>query len=222
MEEMEIKPGELSITTHLPEQWKQEHDAAIAAAKAITSCSDDYAARSLGASLKRIKDCKKIVHDERMKITRKIDAFKKNIMFREDSICSELTAEETRLAKLGTDYATAKAAAEEAARKAEEEARRIAAEQAAAEAMLTGEDPSPDAMPVQEQEEPKKPLVTGVRTHTVVSFTIVDAYAVPRAYCSPDEKAIRAYIQAVKDNNPNWDVTSFQIPGVEFTKEVRV
>jgi hypothetical protein len=51
-------------------------------------------------------------------------------------------------------------------------------------------------------------------------FEITDADAVPRAYCAPDEKAIRAYMDAAKKSGAS--VESLAIPGVVFRKEIRV
>jgi hypothetical protein len=94
-------------------------------------------------------------------------------------------------------------------------------EAAAAEAALTGKDVAVPEM-VAEQTEPsaKTPLVRGVTARTVWTFAIADADAVPRAYCSPDEKLIRAYIDAAKKSGAT--VESLAIPGVEFRKEIRV
>jgi len=54
----------------------------------------------------------------------------------------------------------------------------------------------------------------------VWTFTITDPDAVPRAYCAPDEKAIRAYMDAAKKSGAS--IESLSIPGVAFRREIRV
>lgn len=206
--EITIRPGELSILDNLPAEFKAEHDETLEHARALTVCASDYDARKIGAVLKTVKALKKTVNAERMAITRRLDGWKKQIMQREKDICALLDAEETRLSGIATEYATAKAEAERAA---EEKAR----EEREAEAMLTGVAPDAD-------DDRSGPLIAGVRSRTVIAFEISDADAVPRAYCSPDEKLVREYIQAVKAADPNWTVESFRIPGIIFRKEVRV
>jgi len=75
-------------------------------------------------------------------------------------------------------------------------------------------------VPVAEESQKKTPIVQGVTARTVWTFEITDADAVPRAYCTPDEKAIRAYMDAAKKSGAS--IESLSIPGVTFRKEIRV
>ena len=150
--------------------------------------------------------------------------WKKRVIEQERELCAAANKEIDRVDKLVGEYVAAKAQAEEEARKAEEakraaelaEAQRIAE----AEAALTGREIAVH-VPVADAEPQKKaPIVHGVTARTVWTFDIVDPDAVPRAYCVPDEKAIRAYMDAAKESGAS--IESLSIPGVAFRKEIRV
>ena len=173
--------------------------------------------------MKSVKDVVKLIADHRMSLTRKVDDWKKGIISQERELTAAANAEINRVSTLLSSYVTAKAEAEAAARAAEEAARleelRKAEEAAAAEAALTGKAVEVPVQVVQEPEKPT-PIVRGVTARTVWTFTITDPDSVPRRYCSPDEKLIRAYMDEVKKSGAA--IESLNITGVEFRKEIRV
>jgi hypothetical protein len=60
------------------------------------------------------------------------------------------------------------------------------------------------------------PEAAGTHTRSVNRFEIVDASLVPRHYCSPDDRKIKAAIEALDDK------TAIAIPGVRVWKETLV
>ena len=190
----------------------------------ITSVQNDADARRAKNAVKAVKAVVKLIAEARLSATRQADAWKKRVMEQEREFTAAANKEVARVDGLVGEYVTAKAKAEEEARKAEE-AKRLAelqeAQRAAeAEAALTG---NAVAVPVQmPDEEPQKkaPIVQGVTARTVWTFEIVSPDLVPRAYCVPDEKVIREYMNAVKSSGA--DIDALKIPGVAFRKEIRV
>lgn len=195
-----------------------------AALAPITSVQNDADARRAKNAVKAVKAVVKLIAEARLSATRQADAWKKRVMEQEREFTAAANKEVARVDGLVGEYVTAKAKAEEEARKAEE-AKRLAelqeAQRAAeAEAALTG---NAVAVPVQmPDEEPQKktPIVQGVTARTVWTFEIVNPDLVPRAYCVPDEKVIREYMNAVKSSGA--DIDALKIPGVAFRKEIRV
>ena len=195
-----------------------------AALAPITAVQNDADARRAKNAVKAVKAVVKLIAEARLSATRQADAWKKRVMEQEREFTAAANKEVARVDGLVGEYVTAKAKADEEARKAEE-AKRLAelqeAQRAAeAEAALTG---NAVAVPVQmPDEEPQKktPIVQGVTARTVWTFEIVSPDLVPRAYCAPDEKAIREYMNAVKSSGADIDV--LKIPGVAFRKEIRV
>lgn len=202
----------------------QELASAAADLSLISAVTDDASARKAKSAVKAVKDVVKSIADKRLDLTRKADAWKKAIIDQERSLTNAANTEISRVNALLSAYVTAKAEAEAAARAADEakraaelaEAQRIAE----AEAALTGKE-IVVPVPVSEREaSASKPIVQGVAARTVWTFDIVDPDAVPRAYCAPDEKAIRAYMDAAKKSGAS--IESLSIPGVTFRKEIRV
>lgn len=194
-----------------------------AALAPIVAVESDADARRAKNAVKAVKSVLKVISEARLAATRQADAWKKSVIVQEREFCAAANKEIDRVDKLVGAYVAAKAQSEEEARRAEEakraaelaEAQRIAE----AEAALTGKE---IAVPVPVAEEPQKktPIVQGVTASTVWTFDIVDPDAVPRAYCAPDEKAIRAYMDAAKKSGAS--IESLSIPGVAFRKEIRV
>ena len=195
-----------------------------AALAPITAVQSDADARRAKNAVKAVKAVVKLIAEARLSATRQADAWKKRVMEQEREFTAAANKEVARVDGLVGEYVTAKAKAEEEARKAEE-AKRLAelqeAQRAAeAEAALTG---NAVAVPVQmPDEEPQKktPIVQGVTARTVWTFEIVNPDLVPRAYCAPDEKVIREYMNAVKSSGA--DIDALKIPGVAFRNEIRV
>lgn len=201
----------------------QELADTTAALAPIVAVQNDADARRAKNAVKAVKAVVNLIATARLDATRKADAWKKRVIVQEREFCAAANKEIARVDALVGAYVAAKAQAEEEARRAEEakraaelaEAQRIAE----AEAVLTGKE---IAVPVPVVEEPQKksPIVQGVTARTVWTFDIVDPDAVPRAYCAPDEKAIRAYMDSAKKSGAS--IESLSIPGVAFRKEIRV
>ena len=170
--------------------------------EAVTDVQSDADARAASALVKQGRTLVKIVHDQRMAVSRKVDAVKKQLIAKEHELVADLSSQIERVAKLCADYVARK----EAAKAAE------AAEAAKAEAMLTGNVPS---MP-----ESSSPAVAGVKARVAWDFAIVEPELVPRAYCSPDERLIREYANAVKRSGGSID--ELHIPGVVFVEVAKI
>lgn len=195
-----------------------------AALAPIVAVESDADARRAKNAVKAVKSVVKIISEARLAATRQADAWKKSIIAQEREFCAAANKEIDRVDKLVGAYVAAKEQAEAEARRADEERRlaELAEAQriAEAEAALTGKEVAVP-VPVSEPEPQKKsPIVQGVTARTVWTFEIVNADAVPRPYCAPDEKAIRAYMDAAKKSGAS--VESLEIPGVVFRKEIRV
>ena len=164
--------------------------------KGVTSVGNDSEARAADMFLSPARTLVKVVHDQRMAITRRVDAFKKSVISEESAILAGLNAEIERVKALQLAYVTAK---NEAIRIEHE---RAEAEKAAAsmEARITGEAVMPDV-----SEPERKSIVDGVRTRRTWAFEIVDGDAVPRAFCSPSEQAIRQFMQEAKSGGAMID-----------------
>jgi len=201
----------------------QELADTTAALMPIVAVQNDADARRAKNAVKAVKAVVKVIAETRLAATRQADAWKKRVIEQEREFCAAANAEIERVDELVGSYVAAKAQAEEEARRAEEakraaelaEAQRVAE----AEAALTGKEIAVP-VPVAEESQKKTPIVQGVTARTVWTFEITDADAVPRAYCTPDEKAIRAYMDAAKKSGAS--IESLSIPGVTFRKEIRV
>ncbi len=188
----------------------------LAAIKAVASDAD---ARAADAAIRTAKTLVKVVHDQRMSVTRRIDALKKECMGREAEICAPMNQELERVAKLTAAYVAAKREEQEreyVEMRIREEEERASLE---AEVMLTGKAPAEIAAAPSASAPQGKP-VAGVSSRTVWLFDITDAAAVPRAYCEPSLVLIREYMTAAKRNGA--PISQLAIPGVSFREEVRV
>lgn len=188
----------------------------LAAVKAVANDAD---ARAADAAIRTAKTLVKVVHDQRMAVTRRIDALKKECMGREAEICAPMNQELERVTKLTAQYVAARKAEQEReyieARVREEEERASME----AEAMLTGKAPA-EIVATPSTSAPQGKPVAGVSSRTVWQFDITDAAAVPRAYCAPSPELIREYMTAAKRNGAA--ISQLAIPGVAFREEVRV
>lgn len=202
----------------------QELADTTAALAPIVAVQNDADARRAKNAVKAVKSVVNVIATARLDATRKADEWKKRVIVQERDFCAAANKEIDRVNGLVGAYVAAKAQAEEEARHAEDarraaelaEARRIAE----AEAALTGKEIAVP-VPVSEREaSASKPIVQGVTARTVWTFDVTDPDAVPRAYCAPDEKAIRAYMDAAKKSGAS--IESLSIPGVAFRKEIRV
>ena len=179
---------------------------AVDGLRRIKEVASDAQARAADSLVKPAKTLVKIVHDQRMAVSRKVDALKKQLIAKENEICSELNAEIERVSGLCGAYMNAKLA-EQARAAAEAEARRAEAEAAAAaESALTGRQVAP--------------VVDGISSRTVWTFDVVDPASVPRAYCVPEPTLIRSYMNDAKKNGAK--IEDLCIPGVRFRVDVRI
>ena len=188
----------------------------LAAVKAVASDAD---ARAADAAIRTAKTLVKVVHDQRMAVTRRIDALKKECMGREAEICAPMNQELERVTKLTAQYVAARKAEQEREyieARAREEEERASME---AEAMLTGKAPA-EIVATPSASAPQGKPVAGVSSRTVWQFDITDAAAVPRAYCAPSPELIREYMTAAKRNGAA--ISQLAIPGITFREEVRV
>ena len=188
----------------------------LAAVKAVASDAD---ARAADAAIRTAKTLVKVVHDQRMAVTRRIDALKKECMGREAEICAPMNQELERVTKLTAAYVAARKAEQEREyieARAREEEERASME---AEAMLTGKAPA-EIVATPSASAPQGKPVAGVSSRTVWQFDITDAAAVPRAYCAPSPELIREYMTAAKRNGAA--ISQLAIPGITFREEVRV
>lgn len=173
-----------------------------------------------GEELKKVKAAAKRLDEIRKSMTKPIDMAKKAIMdfFREPE--AKLQRAEAGIKRAMIAYADEQERIRrEEQRKAEEAARkeREKLEAQAAKALASGKVEKAEQLeqraatvvaPVINREPPK---VAGVNTREVWKFEITDAAAVPREYCSPDEKKIRGVVQALKGDA--------KIPGVRVWSE---
>ena len=179
--------------------------------KGVTSVGNDSESRAADMFLSPARTLVKVVHDQRMAITRRVDAFKKSVISEEAAILAGLNAEIERVKALQLAYVTAK---NEAIRIEHE---RAEAEKAAAnmEARITGESVMPDV-----SEPERKSIVDGVRTRRTWAFEIVDCDAVPRAFCAPSEQAIRQFMSEAKSGGA--PIGSLSVPGIRFFEKISV
>ena len=199
-------------------------------AQAITQVTNDEELEIAG---KFETDCKKQIKalsEIRLAMTRPLDAAKKSITDKEKELVKPLQKEQERVNRMTVAYATMLARKAEEERMAREAAEREAAEREAAEAerraaeAAFGLEPSGAVDPI-----PVTPLpaVTTTGPHTSSNrfaekwdFVIVDPNAVPRELCSPDERKIRALMQARKADGYKAD--QLQIAGIRISSSVQV
>jgi len=197
-------------------QWQKQRADVLERGKLIESVADNDQLDVVTKIAKEAKALVKTLANERLKLTRPLDAAKKSLMDFEKSETKSLNALIEKLDGLAAAYAR------EQARKAEEERLRIeAAERARAEAELAARQKAEEeaakaaaansafgleGAPVA---PPPPPVLTPVPTvqkahSSSASFTevwkyeIIDPNAVPRELCSPDDAKIRACLAARK------------------------
>lgn len=217
----------------LREEWIAERDKLIKLAGNITTVKNDDDLKFAGNIQSAITKHVKMLDAERRKVTGPIDAIKKEIMSSEKTLKAELETELERVKKINTRYATEKLRREngriererqeaaeresERMRKAEEDAKRQAEESAFGENAQFAPVEEPDLIPEPEIKPVSKPKLDNNRMVTRWSMEIANPNAVPREFCTPDEKKIRSYM--------NYQVKMGATPaldGVKFTSRVSV
>ena len=201
--------------------WIAERDALVTRAKSVVIVNSDTDLETAGEVQTYISKALKKLETERKAVTGPLDDAKKQIMAQEKNLAKPLSDELTRLKALTSAYAT------ECARRIEEERRRREEEERkAAEAAVAIEDnpfapvapsPAPTAAPMP---MPTMPKTSSNRMVERWDFAIVDANAVPRELCSPDEKKIRAFLAARKAEGYKADQLS--VKGLKISATVQV
>lgn len=200
-------------------EWIEQRDGFIATAAELVAVGSDADLDEAGLLLAAMKKHAKALGAERTAVTRPLDEVKRQIMDQAKAMVADLEAETARIKRLCDAYATRKAREAEAARI---EAQRQAAEDAArreAAASVFGESaviqtpaPAVPAVP-----PPAAPKAAGSRIVTRWEFEVTDAAMVPREFCVPDPRAIRAWMdyQVKTGRNP-------EMPGVRFASRQSV
>ena len=202
-------------------QWQKQRADVLERGKLIESVADNDQLDVVTKIVKEAKALVKTLANERLKLTRPLDAAKKSLMDFEKSETKSLNALIEKLDGIAAAYAR------EQARKAEEECLRIeAAERARAEAELAarqkaeeeaakaaaansafglGETPVVPTAPVPPPPPVLTPVPTVQKAHSssasfteVWKYEIIDANVVPRELCSPDDAKIRAFLASRK------------------------
>jgi hypothetical protein len=184
--------------------WLEERDQLLEVSALIESVADHAARVEAEVMLKRVTVTSNELETYRKKLGAPFRAADKAIKAVADEARGPLEAEKERLKKLIADYVI-----KEEARRQEEFEARVNERELAME-----EDPFAEI-----EEAPVVPLVpfkgsglATVRRHW--AFEIVDPEAVPRLYCSPDERKIRETVEALKE--------AAEIPGVRVFEETKV
>ncbi len=205
--------------------WIAKRDSLIAKLQTFDKIVDDADYRAAGALDTEAKKAISELSKMRLNVTRQLDAVKKDIMNQEKELVNGLVAEQTRVNKLLTDYYAA------LCRKREEEERRIAEQQRreaeAAAAAATPVNPfdfaaTPETaapVPVPATQVPRTDTNRGSKTF---NFRIVDATQVPREFCTPDERLVRAYVQQQKTLTGGDESLVKQVPGILIFAEYKV
>jgi hypothetical protein len=230
-------------------EWTTKRDELLAKAGQITEVNDAAALELAGGLQAAMSKHRKALETERMALTRKIDAVKKEIMAQEATMAGALDMEVQRLKEMNNDYATAQMLA---ARRAEEE--RLAKERAAAEAAFAAEQkaaeearqaeiraekaramfgaaapvaapvvapvPEPVAAPVMPIQTVAAPRASANSIRTVTRFEVTDKAQVPSEFLMVNEAAIRQFIEFKKKCGTK--PTDLVIAGVRIWEEADV
>ena len=209
-----------------------ERNKLLATLPTITAVTDENA-NEIGKLVKSVDAyCKKVKND-RLGLTRKLDALKKAFMDKEHELTDQLLEWKNNALQLTTVYTTEKERArieaekERARLEAEAElARQEAEEKVQKEAEIASmfgnatptvePPPPPPQIPLPPKVE--KPIISNVRQVKVARWNITDASKLPREFLSVDESKIRAF--ANDKLKAGIDLKSIQIDGIEFFEEV--
>lgn len=203
--------------------WIAKRDAVMDTAAEVTAVASDQELQFAGEVQTEISKLVKKLETERKAVTAPIDDMKRAIMAKEKELATPLKAELERIKALTSAYAT------ECARRIEEERRRREAEERrAAEAAVAAEEadpfgfnaPAPAAPAAAPMPMPTMPKSAANRMVERWDFEVVDANAVPRELCSPDERKIRAVLAAKKAEGYKAD--QIVIAGVRISATVQV
>ncbi len=211
-------------------EWIAQRNRLIEEAKAVKEVNDQEGLEVAGRLDAEAGRMIKALADERMKLTRPLDAAKKSIMSAEKEMVASIEAEKNRLNTLVKAYATKQMlAAREAERirlKEEQEAAELAAQaeleaEAANADPFAAEPPPPPAPPIREPVPYVEPPRTSSNSFTLVTkFEVIEEGKVPREFCSPDEAKIRKFLAYQKEIGQ--DSADIKISGVKIWQESQV
>ena len=181
-------------------EWNSNKMECLEAAKLYPAIASDDDLDRAGEIQTNISKLIKKLETERKAITTPLDEAKKKIMAEEKRLAKPLADELVRLKKITSAYAT------ECARRIEEERRQAElTERRAAEAAVAAEDADPygfnevvvtTATPIPQVSS--MPKTSCNRMVERWDFEVLDANAIPKELCSPDEKKIRAFLASRK------------------------
>lgn len=203
--------------------WIASREIILRNASEIKLVENDYELRAAGNLQTTIAKHIKALNTERLNLTRRLDAIKKDIMNQEREMCAELSAELDRVKRLNDAYAT-RIAAEAAAERRRIQEEIDARNRAAAEAQLEAQEAFGDGVVVEPEPEPeptpvmaKKPKLDANRIVKRWTFTIIDLKSVPREFLIANEPAIRAHVAYCDKIGRDPE-----IPGVSFQVRMSV
>lgn len=203
--------------------WLESRAAALATAQEIAAVDSQADLSRAGKAEAEIKKLLKRLKEERLAATRPLDEMKKRLVEKEKELAAPLEAHLDRIHALTTAYATRMEEARQAElrRLAELEAERAEAAVAQEEAQDIFGDVAVSLPP---QPLPAAPdRVRASADNRIVErwdFMVLDAFAVPREFCSVDEKKLRAYLHAKKVEG--CAIADITIPGVKVFKTMQV
>ena len=206
----------------------------------LTAVTDENA-NEIGKLVKSVDTYCKKVKNERLGLTRKLDALKKAFMDKERELTDQLLEWKNNALQLTAIYATEKerarleaekerarleAEAEIARQEAEEKAQKEAEKEAEIASMFGNTATAPTEEPPKVEPPPQiplppkveKPIISNVRQVKVARWNITDASKLPREFLSVDETKIRAF--ANDKLKAGIDLKSIQIDGIDFFEEV--
>lgn len=205
-------------------EWNRNKTECLEAAKLFPTIASDDDLDRAGEIQTNISKLIKKLETERKAITSPLNEAKNKILAEEKRLVAPLTKELDRLKKITSAYAT------ECARRIEEERRQAElAERRAAEAALAAEDADPfgfnaptttpySAMPIPQVSS--MPKTSCNRMVERWDFEVLDANAIPKELCSPDEKKIRAFLASRKAEGYKAD--QVMVNGLKIFSTVQV
>lgn len=204
-------------------EWNRNKMECLEAAKLFPTIASDDDLDRAGEIQTNISKLINKLNTERKAITSPLDEAKKKILVEEKRLVKPLADELDRLKKITSAYAT------ECARRIEEERRQAElAERRAAEAAVAAEDADPfgfntpttphSAMPIPQVSS--MPKTSCNRMVERWDFEVLDANAIPKELCSPDDKKIRAFLASRKAEGYKAD--QVMVNGLKIFSTVQV
>lgn len=208
MEELSISNGSSAIAA-----FAEQKQNLVRKSAQIAAIQNEQDFNSAAEARKEIAQLVKEVSAQRKAITVKLDTAKKNIISQEKEMTAELVSEDERLKALLNFYATEQMRIRNA-----QEMQRMKAESDAAMRNAEAAELGIDAVFTANTDAD---AVTAKPKGTLVyKFEVIAPAEVPRDLCSPDEGAIRAFVQYQKSMKKPAE--SIVIPGVRVWSEMRV